>query len=472
MDVLLTAVPIFLFVVGLFFLLRLRGFYLLHPIRCMRLLMIRRPSEGVSPARALTVALAGTLGVGNIVGVASALYLGGAGAIFWMFVSTFVAMVLKYVEITLAMRHRTGDGRGGTTGGAPYYIRDGLTQVGCPRLGRFLAALFALLCLANAITMGSILQVNAVSGAMSESFRVPSLVTGGALAILCVSVMRGGARRISALTERLVPFMTVGFLVLCIAVIFLRRERLPATLTAIWQDAWSAQCVGGGIGGFVMSRGVRYGVMRGLVSNEAGCGTAPMAHAASETNSPATQGIFGIFEVFVDTMLLCTVTALAILVSDSGPTACGEDAVRTAEAAFSSVLGEWAGSFFSLSILLFGAATVICWSHYGMTCVQYLVRKGGRSTWAERGYTALFAASLVVGAVAAPALAWQLADVAIAVMTLLNLLVLLLMHREVEEETNILFPCRTRRKQGTYTEKNPHPKGEHQHDISNTRKTV
>ncbi len=472
MDVLLTAVPIFLFVVGVFFLLRLRGFYLLHPIRCMRLLTARRSSEGVSPARALTVALAGTLGVGNIVGVASALYLGGAGAIFWMFVSTFVAMVLKYVEITLAMRHRTADGHGGMTGGAPYYIRDGLTQAGCPRLGRFLAALFALLCLANAITMGSILQVNAVSGAMSESFHVQPLVTGGALAILCVAVMRGGARRISALTERLVPFMTVGFLVLCLAVIFLRRERLPATLTAIWQDAWSARCVGGGIGGFVMSRGVRYGVMRGLVSNEAGCGTAPMAHAAAETNSPAMQGIFGIFEVFVDTMLLCTVTALAILVSDSGPTACGDDAVRTAEAAFSSVLGEWAGSFFSLSILLFGAATVICWSHYGMTCVQYLVRNGGRGKCAERCYTALFVTSLVVGAVTAPTLAWQLADVAIAVMTILNLLVLLLMHREVEEETKILFPCCTRRKQGTYTEKNPHPKGEHQHDTSNTREAI
>ena len=426
--------------------------------------MNRRPSSGISPARALTVALAGTLGVGNIVGVASALYLGGAGAIFWMFVSTFVAMVLKYVEITLAMRHRRSDGQGGMTGGAPYYIRDGLAQAGCPRMGRILAVLFALLCLANAITMGSILQVNAVSGAMSESFRIPPLVTGCALAILCVLVMRGGARRISALTERLVPFMTVGFLVLCLAVIFLRRERLPTTLTTIWEDAWSAECVSGGIGGFAMSRGVRYGVMRGLVSNEAGCGTAPMAHVAAETNSPATQGIFGIFEVFVDTMLLCTVTALAILVSDSGPNACGEDVVRTAEAAFSSVLGTWAGSFFSLSILLFGVATVICWSHYGMTCVRYLFHSGGRGRWAETGYTGLLVASLILGAIAAPTLAWQMADVAIAVMTLLNLLVLLLMHREVEEETSILFPYRTRRGWGTYTATNPHRKGEQEHD--------
>jgi len=279
-----------------------------------------------------------------------------------------------------------------------------------------------------------------------------------------------------------VPFMTAGFLVLCLAVLFLRRERLPATLSAIWQDAWSAKCVGGGIGGFILSRGVRFGVMRGLVSNEAGCGTAPMAHAAAETNSPATQGIFGVFEVFVDTMLLCTVTALAILVSDSGPNACGADAVRTAEAAFSSVLGAWAGRFFSLSILLFGAATVICWSHYGMTCVRYLFPHGGtcrgtcRGTccgrWAERGYTALFAASLVVGSVAAPTLAWQLADAAIAVMTLLNLLVLLLMHREVEEETFLLFPRRTRPGKTAYTEKNPHPKGAHQHDTSSATESV
>jgi AGCS family alanine or glycine:cation symporter len=164
-----------------------------------------------------------------------------------------------------------------------------------------------------------------------------------------------------------------------------------------------------------------------------------MAHAAADTDLPARQGLFGLVEVFVDTVLLCTVTALCILVSDSGPAAFGEDATRTAQAAFSSVLGNWAGGFFALSILLFGVATVICWAHYGMTCVSYLTagRKCQRS--AQGVYTVLLAASLAVGAVTAPTLAWTVADAAIAVMTILNLVILLVMHREVGSETQILL---------------------------------
>lgn len=435
MKILLSAVPILLFGAGLFYILRLRGFYLLHPIRCVRLLFTRRGTGGISPFRALTVALAGTLGVGNIVGVASALYLGGAGAVFWMLVSALVAMILKYAEIVLAVRHRRMTPAGQPHGGAPYYIRDGLEKAGLPRLGKVLAAVFAALCLVNAVTMGSLLQINAVAGALEESFSLPPLLTGAAVAILAVVTVKGGAKRISALTEKLVPFMTVGFLVACIAVLVLRRQRIPAALSAIWQDAFHPTSAGAGVLGFLLSKGMRYGVMRGLVSNEAGCGTAPIAHAAADTDLPARQGLFGLLEVFVDTVLLCTVTALCILVSDSGATAYGEDAVRTAQAAFTSVLGDFAGGFFAVAILLFGVATVICWAHYGMTCLGYLTDRSVAGTV----YVLALAASLVLGAVTAPALAWTLADLAIAVMTLLNLTVLLLMHREVEEETARLF---------------------------------
>ncbi len=439
MSILLSATPIFLFGVGLFYILRLRGFYLLHPWRCFKQLFIRKTTDGISPFRALTVALAGTLGVGNIVGVASALYFGGAGAVLWMLVSALVAMVLKYAEITLAVRHRRVAPSGQLTGGAPYYIEDGLTRAGLPHLGKILASVFALLCLVNAITMGSFLQINAVAGAMDEGFSLPPVITGGAVAILSVVTVLGGAKRISALTEKLVPFMTVGFLVACVAVLILRRERIPAALTAIWQDAWHPLTAGAGIGGFLLSRGIRFGVMRGLVSNEAGCGTAPMAHAAADTDLPARQGLFGLVEVFVDTVLLCTVTALCILVSDSGPNAFGEDVTRTAQAAFSSVLGEWAGSFFALSILLFGVATVICWAHYGMTCVAYLRGRRIGATFAEGLYIVILALSLMLGAVTTPTLAWTLADGAIALMTILNLLILLFMQKEVVEETDRLF---------------------------------
>ena len=444
MSYFLSAIPFFLFGTGIFYVLRLRGFFLLHPLRCMRLLFTKERPEGISPFKALTVALAGTLGVGNIVGVASALYLGGAGAVLWMLVSALVAMVLKYAEITLALRHRRTSPDGHPYGGAPYYIRDGLTRAGLPRVGKITAGLVAILCLLNAITMGSLLQINAVAGAMEEGFSVPPLATGIAVALLTLVTVQGGARRIGALTEKLVPLMTVGFLVACLAVLFLRRERIPAALTAIWRDACSPLSAGAGVGGFLLSKGVRYGVMRGLVSNEAGCGTAPMAHASAHTDLPARQGLFGLVEVFVDTVLLCSVTALCILVSDSGPNAYGADTVRTASAAFSSVLGKPAGGFFALSILFFGVATVLCWAHYGMTCVGYLSTRPAFK-WI---YLTALTATLLIGAVTAPTLAWTLADLAIGVMTLFNLAVLLLMNREVVTETAKLFPTHRFRQTG------------------------
>ena len=437
MSVLLSAAPILLFGVGLFYMFRLRGFYLFHPVRCMRLLFAYKPRGGISPFRALTVALAGTLGVGNIVGVASALYFGGPGAVLWMLVSALVAMVLKYAEITLAICHRRVTPEGRFTGGAPYYVGDCLARAGLPRAGKVLSAVFALLCLLNALTMGSLLQVNAVAGAMENGFSLPPLVTGVGIALLAVVTVRGGAARISALTEKLVPLMTVGFLVVCTAVLILRRERIPEALVSIFEDALHPAAAGAGVGGFLLSKGVRYGVMRGLVSNEAGCGTAPMAHAAARIDLPARQGLFGLVEVFVDTVLLCTVTALCILVSDSGPEAYGEDTVRTAQAAFSSVLGAWAGGFFAVAMLLFGVATVICWAHYGMTCADYL---GGGRTAPRAVYVGALAVSTVLGAVTAPTPAWTIADGAIALMTVLNLLILLLMHREVESETHRLLP--------------------------------
>ena len=260
------------------------------------------------------------------------------------------------------------------------------------------------------------------------------------MAVLALVAVTGGAARIAALTEKLVPFMTVGFLVISVAVLILRRERIPDALRAIGEDALSPSAMGAGVGGFLTSKGVRFGVMRGLISNEAGCGTAPMAHATARTDLPARQGLFGLVEVFVDTVLLCTVTALCILVSDSGPAAFGEDTVRTAQAAFSSVLGDWAGGFFAAAMLLFGVATVLCWTHYGKTCAVYL---GQGSPTATRFFIGVYGVALVVsvglGAVVAPSAAWKLADAAIALMTVLNLTVLLLLHKEVREETHRLW---------------------------------
>lgn len=441
MPYLLSAVPVLLFATGVFYLFRLKGFFLLHPVHTMRHAFRSGGSGGISPFRELTVALAGTLGVGNIAGVATALYLGGAGAVLWMVVSALVAMILKYAEIVLAVKYRRFDSDGQPMGGAPYYMADGLAKRGAPRLGRVIAWIFALLCLINTFVIGSIVQSNAVVGALEGGFGIPIWISGVVLVAFSAFVTIGGVRRIAAMTERIVPIMTVGFLVLCLAVIILRRDRIGEALSSIVRDAFSPASAGAGVLGFLLSRGIRYGVMRGLASNEAGCGTAPMAHAAANTHSPAAQGVLGLVEVFIDTVLLCTVTALAILVSDSGPNAFGDDGIRTAQAAFSSVLGGWAGGFFAISVLLFGLATILCWAHYGMTCMRYLTPgRTGRVV-----YYALFYASVLVGALITPSGAWSMADVALAVMTLLNLIVLLIMNRDVVEESRMLMsPARSR----------------------------
>ena len=446
MPYLLSSVPVLLFVTGVFYLFRLRGFFLRHPVHTLRHAFKSGVGDGISPYRALTVALAGTLGVGNIAGVATALYLGGAGAVLWMVVSALVAMILKYAEIVLAVKYRRIDSDGQPMGGAPYYMVDGLARRGAPRLGRAVAWAFALLCLINTLTIGSIVQSNAVVGALEGGFGIPMWLSGIVLVAFSAFVTLGGVRRIAAMTERIVPVMTVGFLVLCFAVIILRRDRIGMAFERIVTDAFSPAGAGAGVLGFLLSRGIRYGVMRGLASNEAGCGTAPMAHATANTHSPAAQGVLGLVEVFIDTVLLCTVTALAIIVSDSGMNAFGEDGIRTAQAAFSSVLGGWAGGFFAVSVLLFGLATILCWAHYGMTCMQYLTpTRTGRVV-----YYVLFYASVLVGAFVTPAGAWSMADVALGVMTILNLLVLLVMNRDVAEESRVLMcpegVCTTKRK--------------------------
>ena len=443
----MTATTLFLFGTGLYFWFRLRLFPVRHPVTCLRA-VLRPAAHGdgtIKPLSGLLMALAGTLGVGNIVGVASALWLGGPGAIFWMVVSGLAVSVLKYAEIVLAVRHRRTAPDGTFCGGAPYYIADCLASRRRARAGRVFGSVFAFLCLCSCLTMGSVLQVNAAAGALTGAFGVPPLITGGLLALVTAVIAVGGSRRISSLTEKLVPVMTVIFLGLCAAVLILRRDRLPEAAASVMRGAFSLRSAGAGLTGTACARAMRVGTVRGLVSNEAGSGTAPMAHAAAETDSPAAQGLLGIAEVLVDTVLLCTVTAFAILVSDSGMTAGNGDGTACARCAFTSVLGDGAGAVFALCILFFAAATIFCQTHYGYTCTDWLsaclcpgLTEAGQGR-ARAGFTALLCICLVFGACAAPALCWALADTAVCLMTLLNLVFLLLSRREIAEETEKLF---------------------------------
>ena len=390
----------------------------------------KRPGSGVSPFRAVTLALAGTLGVGNIVGVASAIRIGGAGAIFWMWISALVAMILKYAEIVLAIRHQRVRTNGSRYGGAPYYIRDGLTGNGYRKLGAAVSVLFAGLIILNAFSMGCVIQVNAVSSALRGVLGIPLPLCAVVLLLLTVPVILRNAEGISALTEYIVPLMSFGYLMLAVLVLILRREALSSAIVSIFRNAFRPESVGGGLIGFLTCPALRVGFMRGLLSNEAGCGTAPTAHAAADAQSPAAQGVWGIFEVFVDTILLCTATALVILVDPDAVSFSGDDVMMTIHA-FAGVLGNWSAWFLAAAILCFGYATVICWANYGAECIAFLSPKKSRKAL----YRAAFLICIPIGVAVAPGLIWTVSDFAIAALTTGNLLSLFSMRKEIREET-------------------------------------
>lgn len=424
------AIPVLLTLAGVFFLLYLRGGPFRSPRRMLRALL-HRSGSGVSPFRAVTLALAGTLGVGNIVGVANALWLGGAGALFWMWVSALLAMLLKYAEILLAVAHRRTAPNGSHSGGAVQYIRDRFPS----RAGALLAALFGSLTVLDALSMGCVIQVNAVAFALHGTLGVPLPAAGALLLLLALPVILRSSRAVSALTEYLVPIMSLGYLVLSVAVLVIRRDALGGALVSVFREAFHPTSAAGGVLGFLTSRSLRIGTMRGLLSNEAGCGTAPTAHACAATDSPASQGVWGIFEVFADTILLCTVTALVILVSFPSVRAWGDDAVMMTISAYTGVLGPWAKWFFCAAVFCFGYATVICWAGYGREAIRSLTHR--RLPLAL--YLLAFAVCIPVGSMLAPSAIWSAADFAIASMTAINLFVLLACRKEIRNETTQVF---------------------------------
>ena len=438
-SVLGIAVPVMLFLLGGFYLFYLKAFYLRHPILVLRSMLSpsgkRSTGKGYSSFRAVTLALAGTLGVGNLVGVASAIALGGAGAVFWMMLSALLAMLLKYAEIVLALRHRPSAPSERLHGGAMYYIRACLSSLRLPRLGGILASVFAILCILDSFTMGCVIQMNAVGSAFRGSIGASRTVVGSVLAVLVFLVTVGGGKRISALTERLVPLMTLIYLIISIAVLVLRREALPMALRSVWEDAFSVSAAVPGIGGFLMSKALRFGTFRGLMSNEAGCGTAPIAHAEAEVRFPAEQGLWGIFEVFADTLLLCTLTASVILVSYDRVSVFGHDGMLMTMKAYSVVLGEWSEGVMTLLVLFFAFATAICWAHYGRCAVAYL----SRNVKFQYLYIICYAVTAFLGTVSAPDSIFTVADFALGLMTLINLVVLFLMRGEVRDETEIFL---------------------------------
>lgn len=434
-------VPILLIFSGIFYAVSLKCFHIRHPFMILRALTKKSAGGGTTPFRAVTLALAGTLGVGNIVGVASAITLGGFGAILWMWVSAICAMLLKYAEIVLAMKHRKYGEDGTPHGGAMYYIKDFFASISLRGFGAFLAAVFAILCIINALTMGSMMQANAVSEALEGVFSVPRSLCGVIMAIFCIIVVSSGTAAMSRITEIIIPIVSLGYIIVSLSVLFIQRSALPPALEAIWHDALSADSAMGGVVGFLLSRSLRFGTIRGLISNEAGCGTAPTAHATSNSNEPVEQGFWGIFEVFVDTIVLCTMTALVLIINFDKLTFSGNWIMLSIDA-YSEILGEFAAIFLGISVLCFGVSTIICWAHYGIESLGYFTTKDT----ARKIFIIIYSLFVLFGTFFSSEGIWEIADLAIGAMTLINVSVLIAMRKAVKSETERYLLTRNKKR--------------------------
>lgn len=419
-----TILPAALIGSGIFFILYMHGKPIIHPRAVLapflRKELPRHSQGGVSPRSALWLALGGVLGVGNIVGVSAAIWFGGPGAVFWMCLSAMLASVLKYAETVLALSRRKG-----TAG----YIKDALSERGHTRLGSFIGFVFALLCLTNSLSMGCVIQVNAMVGVCESIMKLDPFVTGAICAVLMVAVSSGGLKRISGATNKIVPFMSILFCLLSVAALIVKADRIPKAICDIFSSAFDFRSVSGGVGGFFLSNSVRLGVMRGLISNEAGAGTSPMAHSTSYSDSPAEQGFLGIIEVLIDTVFLCTLTALVILVSYPEVEHFGENSVMMTVGAYSAALGEWVEPLMCVLVLLFGMATVFCQCFYGKVCLSYLTK----SRVAGVALTLAYGTAALVSSRTPPGSVWGLADLSIGIMTLINLSVLLLERKQIKK---------------------------------------
>lgn len=390
--------------------------------------------QAISPFATMCTALAATVGTGNIAGVATALTLGGPGAIFWMCLSAFFGQMLAFAENTLGMLYRERTPDGSWRGGPMLYLRKGLHSP-------VLAGTFAVFCALASFGIGNMTQCNSIAQGLARTFHIPPLATGLGIAVILGVTLLGGLKRIAAFTERLVPTMALFYLLGALAVIIHGRAALPAVLHSILIGAFDQQAGLGGVVGYGMKQAIQIGVSRGVFSNEAGLGSSVMVHTTSSAQEPCEQGMWAVFEVCFDTIVMCTITALAILTSGVyDPVRYGlaagtpllaqlETGTQLTAAAFSTVFGSLGDAFISVSLTLFAFSTLLGWSYYGQCAVTYLA--GER---AVAGYRVLFTAAAVLGSVMRLELVWSLSDTFNGLMALPNLMGVIALRQEVLTE--------------------------------------
>ena len=405
-----------------------------------RMFRKRNASDGaLTPFQAVCTALAATVGTGNIAGVAGAIAIGGPGAVFWMWVSAVLGMCTKFAEVTLAVYYRETNKEGDLVGGPMYYIKNGLGKN-----WQFLAVLFSAFGVLTVFGTGNATQVNTITTAVNSALLSCGLISEGAvktsnliqgiiIAALVALILLGGVKRIGQVTEKLVPFMALLYIVLSVGIILFRIQALPSVIQAIFEGAFKPAAVtGGAVGSLFMS--MKKGVSRGIFSNEAGLGTGSIAHACADTRKPVKQGMFGIFEVFTDTIVICTLTVLVILCSQV-PVGYGQAAgAELTIQGFISVYGNWVSVFTAVAMCCFAFSTILGWGLYGARCIEFLF-----SEKVIKPFMVAYSLVAILGATADLGLMWNIAETFNGLMAIPNLIALFLLSGTVVKLTKEYF---------------------------------
>lgn len=409
--------------------IQIRG--LLHALYLAFIVRKEKGAEGdITHFQALMTALAATVGTGNIAGVATAIFSGGPGALFWMWMTGLFGMATKYAEAVLAVKYRVKDKRGEMCGGPMYYLSLGLKK---PWLG----TLFAIFAAVSAFGIGNMVQSNSVAEAVRVTFHIPNWTTGIILAALTGLVILGGIRSIARVTEYLVPIMIVVYMVSALVVLFLEWDKIPQVFSLVFSKAFTPTAALGGFAGATVKEAVRFGVARGVFSNESGLGSSPIAAAAAQTTTPTAQALVSMTQTFIDTIIVCSMTGFVILVT--GAWTSGATGSELTAKAFSAALpGNWGNLVVTVGLILFAYSTVLGWCYYGEKSIEYLL--GETSVMP---YRLLFTLFVFIGAFTQLELVWSFADIMNGLMALPNLIGLLVLAGVVVEETNRYFSNRT-----------------------------
>ena len=416
--------------VGLYFTIRLKGIQFTQFGRACReiwnkIRFVDEKDKGdISPFKALTTAIASTVGVGNIAGVATAIALGGPGAIFWMWVTGVLGMVTNYAEVTLGVHYR--EFRGGVVAGGPmYYIKNGLKWP-------WMAVVFSIFGALAALGIGNMVQANSMADVLNSTFGMPHLWTGIILAVLVGVVTLGGIKRIANVCGTLVPVMAIFYIVSALIIIIINIKAVPSAFALIFGYAFRPMSAVGGFTGATLMMTLRWGVARGVFSNEAGLGSTPIAHSTAKVDHPVRQGVWGLFEVFTDTIILCTMTALAIITT--GVWTSGVTGASLTAMAFNAGLPNVGGLLVSIAVILFAYSTTIVWCYYGEKCAEYLF-----GTKIILPYRIIWLPFLFVGALGGLKMVWDIADTLNALMAIPNLVALVLLSGVIVKLTKEFF---------------------------------